>query len=571
MSLTIRNTNIIDGKIEGLEGISRENVDVFIREINWKIKPKNCSEAYWKYAKKLHDKFIAGELEMIVGKVQSGKTMIAMLITILSLNKGNTVICLSDNSENLVEQTKKRFQELLSEVNFGDKLKNETEKIKKGDCVVVMGNQSRIQQIMDNLVNPKTQDLHLILDEADVQYKTKGTKFTKLKNQMIQKFRSVKFLDITATGAGLMIDRLAIKDSFMEKVEYLESQHNYIGYEDCDRIVYECSDFVQIKDIIEIHKFTKEGQKYNIKMLVKTEWLSNKQSELQKKVYEYMKENWLGDVSFNIFKVNSEKNSKITCFSNEETKIYKTLDEVKNAITKHTLSNINSIDILIGDGCIDRGITLRGDVSDKNVWQITHQLLRKSKTTDAESIYQGCRLLGNFGDSIKPKLYMDNETFKKLDTYMNDIYSQLYDKKLGNEIDNTKYEREISPENNSLSFFTNEKKNFKLGNGLNGKKVKTINTPNSNYVMDVDIDFDEKMMRLVDSWLNVNNSTDIAKLFRKMVENGGKLESDLVKETLGDGPTSAMTLPNHPRNWSFVFKKENGFHYLREEVFEYIE
>ena len=571
MSLIIRNTNIINGKIEGLEGISKENVDVFIREINWEIKPKNCSETYWKYAKNLHDKFITGELEMIKGKVQSGKTMIAMLITILSLDKNNTVICLTADNQNLGEQTKQRFKELLSEVNFGNKLKNETEKIKKGDCVVTLGNQSRIQKIMDNLVNPKNQNLHLILDEADVQYKTDRTKYSKLKREMIQKFKSVKFLDITATGVGLIADRLVVDDSFMTKVEYLESQPNYVGYEDCDKIMYNCSDIEQIKDIIKNHNFAKEinGEviKYNIKMLVKTEWSNKKHTELQNKVYEYMKEN-CDDISFNIFKVNS---GGIMCFSNEETKKYKTLDEVKKAITKHTLDVDFSIDILIGDGCMDRGNTFRGDDSDENVWQITHQLLRKSKTTDAESIYQGCRLLGNFGDKIKPKLYMDNETFKKLDTYMNDIYSQLYEKKLGNEIDNTKYEREISPDNNSLSFFTNEKKNFKLGNGLNGKKVKMTNTPNRNYVME-DIDMDlEKMMRLVDSWLNVNNSTDIAKLFRKMVENGGKLESDLVKETLGDGPTSAMTLPNHPRNWSFVFKKENGFHYLREEVFEYIE
>ena len=82
---------------------------------------------------------------------------------------------------------------------------------------------------------------------------------------------------------------------------------------------------------------------------------------------------------------------------------------------------------------------------------------------------------------------------------------------------------------------------------------------------------DEKMVRLVDSWTNINNSTNIAKLFKKMVENGGELERELVKEIVGDGPMSAMTSPNHPRNWSFVFiRKENGYH-LREEVMKYLE
>jgi hypothetical protein len=119
---------------------------------------------------------------------------------------------------------------------------------------------------------------------------------------------------------------------------------------------------------------------------------------------------------------------------------------------------------------------------------------------------------------------------------------------------------------------------LKLGRDLDRPTLKRVNKKFSEIgvigdgrgvgigVVDMDLD---KMKRMVSSWSVVSNNTAIAKLFRRMISCDGKLESGVVRDIIGDGPLSAMTLESHSRDWRFVFRKDSRYHYIREEALNY--
>jgi hypothetical protein len=84
-------------------------------------------------------------------------------------------------------------------------------------------------------------------------------------------------------------------------------------------------------------------------------------------------------------------------------------------------------------------------------------------------------------------------------------------------------------------------------------------------------EYDEnKMHRLVDSWKVVTNTTAIARLFRRMLDCEGKMESGIVREMIpGQGPYDSLT-SNHMSRWNSVFRKDGRYHYIRDEVMEYL-
>lgn len=89
----------------------------------------------------------------------------------------------------------------------------------------------------------------------------------------------------------------------------------------------------------------------------------------------------------------------------------------------------------------------------------------------------------------------------------------------------------------------------------------------------VDLDLD-KMKRLVSSWTKVGNTTDVAKLFRSMVENGGMLLNGRVKELLSHlAPQfyDNITQQRHSNKWNTVFTKDILRHYIRDEAMDYYE
>lgn len=114
---------------------------------------------------------------------------------------------------------------------------------------------------------------------------------------------------------------------------------------------------------------------------------------------------------------------------------------------------------------------------------------------------------------------------------------------------------------------TVDRPNLKSVNNEYSSSCKTSSSTNG----PIEVYDENKMHRLVDSWKDAENDTAIARLFRRMLANGGRLESGVVREMVGDGPMSAMTLSHHAREYNLVFKKDGRYHYIRKEVMQYLQ
>jgi RNA polymerase-interacting CarD/CdnL/TRCF family regulator len=80
----------------------------------------------------------------------------------------------------------------------------------------------------------------------------------------------------------------------------------------------------------------------------------------------------------------------------------------------------------------------------------------------------------------------------------------------------------------------------------------------------------DKMKRLVKSWMKLTNTTDIAKVFRKIYNSPeSKLLSSKIHTMMDDGATNIMTNEVNARRWNTVFRKDNEFHYIKNEALEY--
>ena len=83
----------------------------------------------------------------------------------------------------------------------------------------------------------------------------------------------------------------------------------------------------------------------------------------------------------------------------------------------------------------------------------------------------------------------------------------------------------------------------------------------------------DKMKRLVKSWMKLTNITDIAKVFRKIYNSpDSKLLSSEVKSELSNTSNTFynnLTSEQHSNKWNTVFRKDNEFHYIKNEALEY--
>lgn len=85
-------------------------------------------------------------------------------------------------------------------------------------------------------------------------------------------------------------------------------------------------------------------------------------------------------------------------------------------------------------------------------------------------------------------------------------------------------------------------------------------------VVDMDLD---KMKRHVRRWKNEVNETAVARLFREMVANGGRLENEeTAKYFESPGAYNSLTT-RHMSNHNCVFRKDNRYHYIKQEALDY--
>jgi hypothetical protein len=79
----------------------------------------------------------------------------------------------------------------------------------------------------------------------------------------------------------------------------------------------------------------------------------------------------------------------------------------------------------------------------------------------------------------------------------------------------------------------------------------------------------EKMKRLVSSWRRLENTTQIARLFRAMTLNAGMMKSAEVREYVQNEGAYYVLTGEHERGHNLVFRKEGEYHYIRDEAMEY--
>jgi hypothetical protein len=77
------------------------------------------------------------------------------------------------------------------------------------------------------------------------------------------------------------------------------------------------------------------------------------------------------------------------------------------------------------------------------------------------------------------------------------------------------------------------------------------------------------MKRHVMSWKNSSNMTAVARVFREIIDNDGRLENGLVRGYFeSSGAYDALT-NSHANNHNSVFRKDSSYHYIKQEAVDY--
>lgn len=79
----------------------------------------------------------------------------------------------------------------------------------------------------------------------------------------------------------------------------------------------------------------------------------------------------------------------------------------------------------------------------------------------------------------------------------------------------------------------------------------------------------DKMRRLVSSWSKTTNKTEVAKLFREMIGNGGSLMNSLIRDLIDNNDGEIHHLTADYRKWNTVFYKDDTNHYIRDEAMKF--
>lgn len=227
------------------------------------------------------------------------------------------------------------------------------------------------------------------------------------------------------------------------------------------------------------------------------------------------------------------------------------------------LKEINKAVVIFGNDLMGRGISFTG--KGKNSLAATVLFHKDSPSTTAINITQK---FGRITGTARPDIvtrsvyctdkayndyqnYLENQkaVYKSLEEYpelnIMDILKIIESKKLNRKVDRAS----LKKTNKIYKDNSNEVKNKLI---LPEKQIETI-----------------KMKRLIKSWKNTSNETDVAKLFRLMVINKGKLENEKVKELIKNKHNtyySNLTESEHKANWAYVFTKDSEYHYIKEEA-----
>ena len=546
-----------------------------------------------RYVKFVESKSVNG---IIYAGTQVGKTAstIALIKTFFQYN--TPVIVSSDNKTDQQEQIKDRIEkDFISEDITLLKVTDKTFKKDLKECIsngnkrfviFCLDNNSQIEKLIEQLTScytriPKMKEIEkmaIIHDEADTIAKDQNTdvidetqakshqKWLELKDTINNNMGEIDLKRIFVTSTPENVVQLY--DIKCPDVMRLEKPSNYTGYDKIKHI--DITDDLEIGEKLknEVDRIKNSGTNEAILYCI------DRKIEDGHVVLLQHFANWLNCI------VNTYNGNGISTIINNPIQLERferrlnrynvsfikndTHFQMKNMSIRMFYSIMKDMGencvLTIGKDLICRGISYVGSDKEAPI-TATVMFYRPGKTINAVNINQTIgRITGCAMPGLQRKLYCPKNVFE---SYINFNKNQ--------EI----YIKEITKEGN----MTTTKETV---DGLIFKSYKhPIDRPKLNLQMNMesdeetevgtDVDMNlEKMIRLIDSWKNVNNLTEIAKVFRRMLDNEGKLESNLVKEMIGDAPMSSMTLIHHSK-WNLVFRKENGFHYLRNEVLEYLE
>jgi hypothetical protein len=114
---------------------------------------------------------------------------------------------------------------------------------------------------------------------------------------------------------------------------------------------------------------------------------------------------------------------------------------------------------------------------------------------------------------------------------------------------------------------------MKMKNKLDRPALKNVNSDYSDScssvsVGSVDMDLD-KMRRLINSWRVDGAAGRVGSLFRQMIDCGGKMESGMVRDVIGDSQYNALTSRNQVGEWKLIYIKDGRYHYIKQEAIDY--
>lgn len=223
--------------------------------------------------------------------------------------------------------------------------------------------------------------------------------------------------------------------------------------------------------------------------------------------------------------------------------------------------------IVIGNRLMDRGISFVA--TGENPYTATSMFYSKGKAANAVSIAQRFgRITGTSNCVATTRTVFCNK--KVYEDYKNYLGNQdmIYKSMINNK---NKLVKDIIRTINGIKTLTRkvDRKELAITNKSYSDSCSEASSRSDN---DTEKDSD-KMKRLVASWMNYENKTAIAKLFRRMMMfNDGKMKEEDVKKLLKDCDiTYLLNITNrkHINGWSLVFSKKLNEYYVKKEAVEY--
>lgn len=570
---------------------NEDKTENFTKKIIEKENEKNI-----RYVRFVESKSVNG---IITSATQVGKTDAAIRFIKTCFEYNTPVIVSTDNKTDQQEQMFNRIEKdfisedvtllKVTDRKFKKDLKECIESGNKRFVIFCLDNSSQIEKLIEQLTScytrvPKMLEikrLAIISDEGDTVAKDKDTniisgdqakshqKWLELRDTINNNMGGIELKRIFLTATPESVVQLY--DIDCADVMKLETPSNYTGYDKIQHI--DITDDLTVGEKVksEVNRVKAAGTNEVILYCIDRKIEDGHNVLLQHFTNELncIVNTYNGNGISTIFKNEHQGERFERRLNTNNVKFSKNgnIYQMKDLTIRLFYSMMKSIGencvLTIGKDLICRGISYVGSDIEAPLTATT-MFYRPGKTINAVNIDQTIgRITGCAMQSLQRRLYCPLDVYE---SYVNFNKNQeMYIKEITKEgktgttketVDNLvfkSYKHPIDRPKLDIQMNTESDEETEIGN-----------------TEDVNLD---KMARLIDSWKNVNNSTEIAKVFRRMINNEGKLESNLVKEmvfTNSSGVYSSMTSKNHPNRWSLIFRKENGYHYLRNEVLEYL-